>query len=179
MDKPRMTISGILIKTVVTHSVTYFFIGWSAYSFFSHVSLPGGGGPDPFMRLITDPLVRSATALQVIRGLLFGIVFWLLREPLFGRKNGGAVLWLTLVVLGILGTFGPVTGSLEGMFFTTRPLLGHLYGLPEILLQSLFLSLILFYWINHPRKGWFSWIMGVVYTLIIIVTILGLIINAA
>jgi hypothetical protein len=42
-----------------------------------------------------------------------------------------------LVVLGILGTFAPASGSLEGMIFTYQPLLGHLYSLPELLLQSL------------------------------------------
>jgi len=40
-------------------------------------------------------------------------------------------MWLTLVVLGILGTFGPAPGSLEGMFFTIFPLWVHLRGLPK------------------------------------------------
>jgi hypothetical protein len=179
MDKPRLTLMGIVLKTILTHTVTYFLIGWLAYTFFSHVSLPGGGGPYPVIRPVSEPIVMAGTALQVMRGILFGVVFYLLRESLFARKNGGLILWLTLVVFGILGTFGPASGSLEGMIFTYQPLLGHLYSLPEILLQSLLLSLILVYWVNHPQKKWFSWIMVIAYTIIIVISMLGLIMNIA
>ena len=48
MIKPHLTFPGIAIKTIITHSVTYFLIGWLAYTFFSHVSLPGGGGSYSF-----------------------------------------------------------------------------------------------------------------------------------
>jgi hypothetical protein len=178
MEKTRLTFAGITIKTIITHTVTYFLIGWLAYTFFSHVSLPGGS-PGPVIRPVSDPIVMAGTPLQGIRGLLFGVVFYLLREPLFGKRNAGMVIWLTLVVLGILGTFGPASGSLEGMIFTYQTFLGHLYSLPEILLQSLFLSLILFYWVNHPQKQLFTWIMGFAYTFIIILSMLGLIMNTA
>jgi len=177
MDRPRLTFPTLTVKTILTHTATYFLVGWLAYTFWSHVSLPGGGGPYPVIRPVSDPLVMAASALQIIRGLLFSIVFYLLRESLFHRKNGGLVLWLTLVVLGILGTFAPASGSLEGMFFTYQPLLGHLYGLAEILLQSLFLSLILFYWVNHPQKKWLNWVMGVVYFIAVGLPLLNLIAN--
>src|SRR5512136_2701373 len=170
MANPRLTFPCITIKTIMTHSVTYFLIGWLAYTFFSHVSLPDGGGSYPVIRPVSDPIVMAGTALQVIRGILFGIVFYLLREPLFGKKNAGLLIWIILVVFGILGTFGPASGSLEGMIFTYRPLLGHLYSLPEILLQSLFLSLILCFWFTHPQKNWFTWFMGIAYTFIITIT---------
>lgn len=178
MDKPRFTFPSIAVKTIVTHAVTYFIAGLLAITFWSHVSLPGGGGPYPVIRPLNDPLVLAGTSLQVFRGMLFGIVFYLLREPLFGRKNAGFVLWLALVVLGILGTFAPASGSLEGMIFTYQPLLGHLYGLPEILMQSLLLSIILFYWINHPEKKWLNWFMGISFFLSIGLPLLGLLVNA-
>src|SRR5512136_1769913 len=177
MANPRLTFPCITIKTIVTHSVTYFLIGWLAYTFFSHVSLPGGGGPYPVIRPVSDPLVMAGTALQIIRGMLFGIVFYLLREPFFNKKNAGLVIWLTLVALGILGTFGPASGSLEGMIFTYQPLLGHLYGLPEILLQSLFLSLILFYWVNHPQKKWLNWVMAIAFLVLMSFPIIGLLVG--
>lgn len=174
MNKSRFSFGPIAVKTIVTHTVTYFLVGWAAYTFFQHASLPGGGPVPVVIRPVMDPLVMAASALQVIRGLLFGLVFYFLQDPLFGRKDGGMVLWLTLVVLGILGTFGPVTGSLEGVFFTTQPLLGHLYGLPEIVLQSLFLSLVLHAWVNHPSRKWPGWVMGIAYGLILAITLLGL-----
>ena len=48
-------------------------------------------------------------------------------------------MWAMLVVVGILGTFGPTPGSLEGIFFTVFPLSDHFRGLPEVLLQAFFL----------------------------------------
>jgi hypothetical protein len=179
MDEPRPTFSGIVLKTIATHGLTYFIAGWLAITFWSHVSLPGGGGPYPVIRPLNDPLVLAGTALQIFRGALFGIVFYLLREPLFGRKNGGLVIWLTLVVLGILGTFAPAPGSLEGMIFTYQPLLGHLYSQPELLLQSLLLSLLLFYWVNHPEKKWLNWFMGFAYLVASGLPLLGLLANVS
>ena len=179
MDKPRLSFANITKKTIAAHCVTYFIAGWLAITFWSHVSLPGGGGPYPVIRPLNDPLVLAGTALQVVRGTLFGLVFYLLRESLFGRKNGGLVLWLTLVVLGILGTFAPAPGSLEGMIFTYQPLLGHLYSQPELLLQSLLLSLLLFYWVNHPEKKWLNWVMGVAFFLAIGLPLLGLLVNVS
>jgi hypothetical protein len=177
MDEPRPTFSGIVLKTIATHGLTYFIAGWLAITFWSHVSLPGGGGPYPVIRPLNDPLVLAGTSLQVFRGMLFGIVFYLLREPLFSKKNAGLVIWLTLVVLGILGTFAPASGSLEGMIFTYQTFLGHLYGLPELLMQSLFLALVLFHWVNHPEKKWLNWVMGFAFPLAIGLPLLSLIVN--
>ena len=91
---------------------------------------------------------------QPIRGILFGIVFYLLRESFFGKKNGWLVMWVVLVIVGIFNTFGPTPGSVEGLIYTIFPLSVHLRGLPEVLLQSFFLSLILYYWLTtHRRSG--------------------------
>jgi hypothetical protein len=111
---------------------------------------------------------------QPVRGLLFGVVFYLLREPLFGRRRGWLVLWVTLVVLGILGTFGPTPGSLEGLVYTVLPPWLHLRGLPEVLLQSLFLSLLVSYWVNHPDKRWLDRVLGTAFVLALLLPSLGL-----
>ena len=87
-------------------------------------------------------------------------------------------MWLTLVVLGIIGTFGPTPGSLEGMLFTIFPLWVHLRGLPEVLLQSLFLSLLLFYWVNHPEKRWLNWVLGITFFILMLFPILGLLVTS-
>jgi len=179
MEKRSLSFLDVTVKTILTHTVTYFLVGWLAYSFFSHVSLPGGGSIYTAIRPVTDPLVMLGTPLQAVRGLLFGLVFYLLQRSLFSGKNGGLLIWLTLLVFGILGTFGPTAGSLEGMIFTYQPLLGHLYSLPEIVLQSLLLSLVLFYWVNHPEKKWLNWAMGTVYVLVITMALLGIMVNTS
>ena len=114
---------------------------------------------------------------QPIRGILFGIVFYLLREPFFSRKDGWLIMWITLVVVGIIGTFGPTPGSLEGMLFTVFPLWVHLRGLPEVLLQSLFLSLILFYWVSHPQNRWLTAAVWIAFFILMSFPILGLLVG--
>lgn len=101
----------------------------------------------------------AGSLFQPTPGLLFAVVFYLLREVFFGRENGWLILWLVLVVVGIFSTFGPTPSSIEGLVYTNLPLWSHYFGLPEVLLQLLLLSVILFYWVNHPerrRLNWFS-----------------------
>ena len=129
------------------------------------------------MRQTSEPLVMAGPLFQPIRGALFGIVFFLLRDTLFGRKNGWLVMWITLVVIGILSPFGPSPGSIEGMIYTTLPLELHLTGLPEVLLQALILSALLFYWVNHPQKKWLNWVMGIVFVLMVLLPMLGLLVG--
>jgi hypothetical protein len=109
-----------------------------------------------------------------VRGLLFGIVFFLLRDVLFGKKSGWLTLWIVLIVVGILGTFGPSPGSIEGLIYTIIPIGIQLKGLPEVLLQTLALSIVLAYWVNRSEKIWLSWVMGILFTIAMILPMLGL-----
>jgi hypothetical protein len=116
---------------------------------------------------------------QPLRGLLFGLVFWLLREPLFARPRGWLVLWAVLLVLGAFNTFGPAPGSIEGMIYTVFPPSVHFRGLPELVLQTLLLSAILTYWVRHPAKRWLAWTMGVAMALVMTLPVLGLLVGRA
>jgi len=174
VTQTRPTLLEALVKTIVTHTVTYFIMGLLASTILDYTRFFAESALNLMMRQTSDPLVMVGPLFQPIRGMLFGLVFYLLREPFFGKKNGWLVMWIVLVVVGILGTFGPSPGSLEGMLYTVFPLLVHLRGLPEVLLQSLFLSLILFYWVNHPQKRWLNWVMGTAFVILMSLPILGL-----
>lgn len=52
------------------------------------------------MRSVDDAIVAIGPALRFIRGILFAIAFYPLREVLFRRKNGWLITWLVLVMLG-------------------------------------------------------------------------------
>jgi hypothetical protein len=179
MTPTRPTLLEAIVKAVVTHSVTYFIMGLLAsalldYSqFFTETSLKVMMRPTDSLWVMVGPLF------QPIRGVLFGIVFYLLREPFFGRRTGWLAMWLVLVALGILGTFGPSPGSIEGLLYTVFPLSVHLRGLPEVLLQSLLLSLIMFYWVRNPHKRWISWAMGIAFVVLMSFPILGLLATGA
>jgi hypothetical protein len=163
----------VLLKTIVTHSVTYFIMGLLASTILDYAGFFAESDLSLMMRPTTDSLVMLGPLFQPIRGALFGIVFYLLRDIFFNRKNGWFVMWAVLVVVGILGTFGPSPGSLEGVIYTVFPFWVHLRGLPEVLLQSLLLSVILYYWVNQPKR-WLSWVMGIVFFVLMTFPILGL-----
>jgi hypothetical protein len=173
----RPSRSTILLKTMVTHTVTYFIIGLLASTLLDYGTWFAESELSQTMRPITDPWVMAGPLLQPIRGLLFGAVFYLLREVIFEQKNGWAILWATLLGIGIFGTFGPTPGSLEGMIYTTFPLALHLRGLPEVILQSLLLSVILVYWVQHPEQRWLTWTLGIAFVIGLLLPILGLLVG--
>ncbi len=174
MSDTRITFARLSLKAIVVHTVTYFAMGLPAFLFmdyanrFSHPSFSG------FMRLTSDPLVAAGPLFQPIRGLLFASVFFPLQDAFFHRKNGWALMWLTLVVIGILSTFGPAPGSVEGMIYTTVPLGTQLIGLPEVILQSLLLSVILCYWVDQGKSKRLAWVMGIAFGLVVIFSLLGI-----
>jgi len=177
MIQARPTFNEAIVKTIVTHTVTYFIMGLLASTILNYAGFFAESSLNLMMRQTTDPWVMAGPLFQPIRGLLFGIVFYLLREPFFVKKNGWLVMWLILVVVGIINTFGPTPGSIEGMLYTIFPLWVHLRGLPEVLLQSLFLSLILFYWVKPPQKKWLNWVMGIAFFILMSFPILGLLVG--
>ena len=177
MNQSRPTIVEVILKTMVTHTVTYFIMGLIASTVLEYGRLYAETSLNLLMRQISDPLVMAGPLFQPIRGALFGIVFFLLRDTLFGRKNGWLVMWITLVVIGILSPFGPSPGSIEGMIYTMLPMELHLTGLPEVLLQALILSALLYYWVNHPEKKWLNWVMGIVFVLMLLLPTLGLLVG--
>ncbi len=166
-------LTSIILKTTIVHTVTYFLMGLLALSIFDYA----GRFADPtvanLMRQTNDPLVASGPLFQVVRGLLFGIAFYPLREIVFARKSGWRILWLVLVVVGILAPFGAAPSSIEGMIYTILPISFHLIGLPEVVIQALLLAFLSHYWINHPEKKWLTWVFGIAFTLVLLLSTLG------
>ena len=177
MDQSRPTIVEVISKTMVTHTITYSIIGLLAYMTFEYEHLFAETSLNLLMRQTSDSLVMTGPLFQPIRGILFGIVFFLLRDTLFRRKSGWLVMWITLVVIGTIGTFGPTPGSIEGMIYTVLPMKLHLTGLPEVILQALILSVVLFYWVNHREKMWLNWFMVTAFFLVMLLPTLGLLVE--
>ena len=179
MSDAGPTLSSVIVKTAVTHTVTYFIVGLLASTIIDYATFFTQGGLSALMRPVSDPWVMAGPLFQPVRGLLFGGVFWLLREPLFGRERGWLVLWVVLLVLGALNTFGPAPGSIEGMIYTILPLWVHAKGAPELVFQTLLLSVILCFWVNHPERRWINWVMGVAFVVVMTLPILGLTLGQA
>jgi hypothetical protein len=166
-------------KAVVVHTVTYFIVGVLAFNFFDYPARFAEPGVSSLMRPTDDPLVTAGILFQPIRGVLFGIVTYLLRESLFSKKNGWLAMWVMLVFVGIFSTFGPTPGSIEGLVYTKLPIGGQLFGLIEIMVQSFLLSVVTFYWVTHPEKCWVSWVLAGLFVIILLMGILGVLVGIA
>lgn len=168
---------GLAAKTIVVHTITYFLMGMLASTLLGYAETFARPWMACWMRQTDDPLVMAGPLFAPVRGLLFALAFYPLRGTLFGRKKGWLIMWWLLVALGILSTFGPAPGSVEGMVYTVIPLSQQLTGWLEVVPQALLLSIILFYWVNHSKSRWLNWLMGVVFVLMLLLPALGLLVS--
>jgi hypothetical protein len=169
------TPTSVILKTIVTHTVTYFFMGVISFLLLEYTTRYAAETVEQFMRQTNDQLVMAGPLFQPLRGLIFGVIIYLLREILLMRRNGWLILWITLVAIGIISPFGAAPGSIEGVIYTKLPLSFHLNGLPETLIQSLIFSGLLYYWVNHPEKKWLTWLLSIVFFIVLLLPALGLI----
>jgi len=167
-------LTGLILKTIVAHTITYFLMGILASNLLDYAERFSRAEMVCWMRQVNDPLIMAGVLFQPIRGLLFALVFYLLRQVFFAKPNGWLIMWCSLVVFGILSTFGPSPGSIEGMVYTVIPLSEQFIGLLEVIPQAFLLSLLLYYWVNHPEKKWMNWTMGVIFFIVLLLPVLGL-----
>jgi hypothetical protein len=133
-------------KIILVHTITYFVFGLIMSNLFDYGRIFQQEVIRDFMRPIGSSAAFLGPLLQPIRGFLFAMALWPLRETIMGHKRGWLILWGILVVFGILGTPAAAPSSLEGVIYSKLPLWYHLIGLPEMLLQTLTFSLILVGW---------------------------------
>ena len=90
MPELKHPFRSIVLKTLVTHTLTYSLAGMLALTLFNYAELFADPNNEYPMRLVSNPLVIAGPLFQPIRGLLFGIVFYLLRDILFRRGMVGS-----------------------------------------------------------------------------------------
>jgi hypothetical protein len=167
----------LIVKTVVVHTITYFVAGVLAYTLGGYEKTFSQPPLSYFMRPTSDPLVMAGPLFQPVRGVILALALYPLRNVLFAERRGWLILWWLLLALGVLSTFGPSPGSIEGLIYTIIPPVDQILGLWEVLLQSLLFSVILFYWVNHPGKRWLNWSLGLAFCIVIILPLMGLLVG--
>jgi len=176
MQTQRPSLLEVILKTIVSHTVTYFLLGIFSYVFLDYTARFSDPVIAQYFRPTTDPLVTAGPLFQPIRGLILGAILFLLREPFFHRKYGWLSLWATLVVIGILSPYVGAPGSLEGLIYSKVPYSFQITLLPEVILQTLLFSALVFYWVNHPEKKWLTWVLAICFFLVLILPALGLLV---
>lgn len=172
-----VSLRGLTVKTVVVHTVTYFVAGLLAYTLGDYEKTFSEPPLSHFMRPTSDSWVMAGPLLQPVRGVIFALALYPLRSVLFGQRRGWLTLWWLLLALGVLSTFGPAPGSVEGLIYTIIPPRAQILGLWEVLLQSFLLSVVLSYWINHPGKRWLGWTLGAAFCIVMMLPVLGLLVT--
>ena len=163
----------LFAKTAAAHTITYMFMGIIASTAMNYKEMFAQPQVACYMRQLSDPWVMAGPLFAPLRGLIFALAFYPIRSTLFGRKQGWLVMSWLLVALGILNTFGPAWGSVEGMIYTVAPALGQTKGWLEVVPQAMLLSGILCYWVNHPKK-WLNWTLGILFVITMALPTLGL-----
>lgn len=137
-----------VLRVASFHVITYILCGVVFSAIFNYNSLFAIDGVSDYMRKVASTSTLLVPLVQVVRGLLFGVVFLLFKDYLFYKKFGWLKLWIILSIIGIINTPGPSPSSLEGLVYTKLPLQFHIMAAPELLTQTLLFS----YFVVKPYK---------------------------
>ena len=140
------TFAAFVIRVIVAHTATYFIFGILMSNVFNYAEIFKREIIRDYMLPIDEHNVLAGPFLQPIRGLIFAMGLWPIRNLLLERKRGWLILWGLLVTIGILSTPAAAPSSIEGMLYSKLPVWYHLIGYPEILLQTLVFSIWLVSW---------------------------------
>lgn len=147
------TFLSFALKVIIAHTLTYFIFGMIMSNLFDYGEIFRREIIRDFMLPIDDHNILLGPFMQPVRGLIFALGLWPLRNLLIEKKRGWLVLWGLLVSIGILSTPAAAPCSIEGILYTKLPLWYHLIGLPEILLQTLTFSIWLVWWERQSLKS--------------------------
>jgi hypothetical protein len=140
-------------RVIIVHTLTYFIFGIIMSNVFNYGEIFKLPVIRDYMLPMDEHNIVLGPFLQPIRGLLFAIGLWPIRNLLIEKKRGWLILWGLIVTLGILSTPAAAPSSLEGIVYSKIPMWYHLMGLPEIILQTLLFSVWLVWWERQTEKG--------------------------
>jgi hypothetical protein len=158
-------------RVVACHVVTYLVCGLAASNLLDYASR----WEDPrfaFMRPLDSPWVALGPALQVVRGVVLALALYPFRSVFLGGDKGTLRLAVLLIAIGVLSTYGPAPGSLEGLVYTRLPLALHLFGLPEVIIQPALFSMLLVAWHHRPHRAW-GIVLGILTALTVLMSLAG------
>lgn len=140
-----------ILKVTIIHVITYIVCGMLSMMLFDYKSSVEQIG----MRDTSSLIVSLAPLFQIVRGFLFGIVLWIIRDVFLSKKNGWLIIWIIILILGVFNTPATSPCSIE-YFIYCEPASGTLKvvfgGLIEILMQTFLFSIISFYAVKHCKK---------------------------
>ncbi|MES0490496.1 MAG: hypothetical protein ABUK01_10915 [Leptospirales bacterium] len=70
----EFSLKTVIYKVTIVHTITYFFMGLAAFTGLNYTAKYADPAIANLMRPTDDPLVALGPALQIFRGVLFGLV---------------------------------------------------------------------------------------------------------
>jgi len=131
------------LKVTTSHVLTYILCGMIAQSLFSYWNWIG---EQTNWRKIDDSIILQLLPIfQLLRGILYGIALFLIKDSIVYSKYGFLKLYLIMIIIGIFNTPAPSPGSIEAFIYlipSNAPLGVKIGGMAEILIQNLLFCLI-------------------------------------
>ena len=167
-------------RVILVHFLTYSLVGALFFALGLNVIVYYESNPDlalqgyqEIFRSTESVLVAAGPLLNIIRGLLFGLVLYPFREVFITRKWGWLYLWALFLVFALFSTIGPGPGSIEGLIYTNVPLSHHLFTPWEGVLQTLAFSVLLIQWEKSTSKR-LTQILVLLSAMLIVGIVLGI-----
>ena len=164
--------SSFIVKVTIYHIVTYIICGMFFSAVFNYESAWQTGVFAETMRSWDSIIIRLGPVFQIIRGLIYAGILYLIPKEFFMTRYSWLKLWAITAGIGILNTPGPGGGSIEGLIYSKMPMKNWIYCI-EIYVQTLWFS-ILVCRINRPKKTslWKKYRIAVLNAAAVIVTVM-------
>lgn len=153
-------------RVAAAHVIAYFIAGILALFILDYKTQFSSDSLSLLMKPVESPWVMLGPALQVIRGIVLGLVLLTIRSVIIGRQG----FWkLVLLVLGLsfFSTIGPTPGSFDGYIYTILPLQYHLGAIPEAVVYTLIFSGLVTLPYKYEKKY-----ITVVYIILVVIILL-------
>lgn len=160
-----------VFRITVAHTVAYFFAGIFAVVFMNYREHYASESLGLLMLPVDSPMVALGPGLNIIRGIILGLILLTVRTTILGDKG---FLKLAILTLGLsfISTIGPTPGSFEGYIYTKLPFQYHVLGIPETLLYVAMFVGIPYLWYKTEKK-YFDVIAIVLIVLILLMSFAG------
>jgi hypothetical protein len=149
---------GYLKRFTVTHVFTYLVCGLIFMNLFGYEKEFISNEYFSHFRPLDSPIVQAAVLFQFIRGGMFAVILYPFRDKIVESKYGWLMLFGVIWGMTCIGAVNATPGSIEGFIYTQLDPKAHLIGMPEVIIQALGFSLLLWKWERradgkHIKKG--------------------------
>ena len=148
-------------RVTAVHSITYFICGLVAANLLNYKK---NFLLIEYLKPLDSPIITLGSILQIVRGLIIGLILWPFQSIILSGDYGWLKLFLLIFGLSIVSASSPAPGSFEGFIYMKIPFKRQLIGLPEIIVQAFLFSLLFTLWYKYP-----SWYLNVIAVILLII----------